>query len=937
MKKLQQFNVYSLTYERIKNSNFDIKLNFDDAEKNDELIALADSECLRAIRRITNSEFDEFEFEQLKEQRKFLIKQNNFTENKKKIIYINKKIKGMLFISQFISIYVEKKSKYPNLIRHGFMVNGIKYKRFMVGAAHARTNRSMWVSEDIYDELEKIINNGVGKVEIILAKWNAYKALSQTATRRVLRPRVCIVADKELIINKNVDWAVEDKSEDDIVRINKNLKYNMWDGMGIISPEFSKVWVDYLNIDYNPSAFLIRFPFGKGLLCQFDFHKFADEVSHNYIIKDLYGNEKDVREIDVVLTQSQFKLWNAYNSWEQFENECDKSGLCWGISRISPKKENDVMRTNYQFLQVLNLSDNDIVELCQPTIDFFDGASKKNIGFMELYMLGKLVENDSALEIWNNINDPFLKCLFLDNSLINDKYIQTRILNDLNKRINESKLGKLYINGSFQFVYCDPYAFCEYIFGMKIKGLLNEFEFYSNYWNKKDAVEICGMRSPMTWRAEVNYMPLKNTREMQEWYKYLTSGIILNIYGVDRDIFSSMDFDGDTLATTDNKVYLRCRYGGVPVLYEPKKAQKFELTKENLKDIYKVDMFGFDTLVGYYTNIGTSYYCLLSKFEIGSDEYNEIIKRLKLICIFQNLTIDATKGLELKKIPKHWTTYSKILDSDSEYERKEKEFNNKLVIPNNKRPYFMKYVYSNYMKKHNEFVKDFDLYCGTKFGHKYNEITESQKQSEPYINLLKYYEQKNPLMEFKSDMNRICWYLEKKLKEVKKITKNCNSIDIYNKLYNNNFKIDKIKLNQMKDFYNMYYDFKKNKMLEKSQYYTYNQFYKNLKNQALETISCNIQELANLALYLCYCENKSHSKGFCWDVFGDGIKENLLEKINKVMIPMRCDYGDIKYLSQNYKMVELDLGKNKDVGKDEGIDLFENAEDLFNNFELLED
>ena len=53
----------------------------------------------------------------------------------------------------------------------------------------------------------------------------------------------------------------------------------------------------------------------------------------------------------------------------------------------------------------------------------------------------------------------------------------------------------------------DPYAMMEHAFGMEVKGLLQDGEHYSDYWNQRGASEAVGMRSPLTWRSEVN--PLK--------------------------------------------------------------------------------------------------------------------------------------------------------------------------------------------------------------------------------------------------------------------------------------------------------------------------------------------------------------------------------------------------------------------------------------------
>jgi hypothetical protein len=143
------------------------------------------------------------------------------------------------------------------------------------------------------------------------------------------------------------------------------------------------------------------------MVCVFDFLEFAKTVANTYIIKDIYGFEHDVRDIDLIITQSQFKLWNCYDNWAHYEACLRKSGIQWGISRVTPNKDKDFVRTNYQFSQVLNLSDDDISELCKPTTEWLKNISGNNIEQMELYLLGKLAKENSPQKIYENIQDNF--------------------------------------------------------------------------------------------------------------------------------------------------------------------------------------------------------------------------------------------------------------------------------------------------------------------------------------------------------------------------------------------------------------------------------------------------------------------------------------------------------------------------------------------------
>ena len=131
--------------------------------------------------------------------------------------------------------------------------------------------------------------------------------------------------------------------------------------------------------------------------------------------------------------------------------------------------------------------------------------------------------------------------MLLNNRLIADPYIQSRIVNSLNKRIEESYYGKLLIAGNYEIMVSDPYAFCEHMFGLEVKGLLKEKEHYSHYWNDRKIKQVAGMRAPLTWRSEVNLLNLKQNEETEEWYKYQTNTIIYNVFRVDTMLHTVSD------------------------------------------------------------------------------------------------------------------------------------------------------------------------------------------------------------------------------------------------------------------------------------------------------------------------------------------------------------------------------------------------------------
>ena len=108
---------------------------------------------------------------------------------------------------------------------------------------------------------------------------------------------------------------------------------NPCDGSCTVSPEFAKLLGEDLGLDYIPGGFNTRFAYVKGMIYTFDFVQFAEEVNgassdneEKYLVEDFWGNKQDVRNIDVILTENQFKLAKAYDSVEQYLEECNKNG-----------------------------------------------------------------------------------------------------------------------------------------------------------------------------------------------------------------------------------------------------------------------------------------------------------------------------------------------------------------------------------------------------------------------------------------------------------------------------------------------------------------------------------------------------------------------------------------------------------------------------------
>lgn len=105
------------------------------------------------------------------------------------------------------------------------------------------------------------------------------------------------------------------------------IDYNVSDGMGFISPDMSRKWAKFLGEGDEPlSGYNTRCAFLKGMVFTVPFVQFAEEVAHTYEITDAWGDKRDVRDADLILTTSMLKLWDSYAGCEDYVRNCKENG-----------------------------------------------------------------------------------------------------------------------------------------------------------------------------------------------------------------------------------------------------------------------------------------------------------------------------------------------------------------------------------------------------------------------------------------------------------------------------------------------------------------------------------------------------------------------------------------------------------------------------------
>ena len=535
-------HLFKLNSSRIVDANFDLTLTYGEAVRNAEVIALASSTTLRMIDNINgkNSFEKEKEIKELKEKKKELLNKKNTRTNKIKIKEINEKIHKEIFIEDYLCVVMETKGDYDKLLK-GFKVNGIEYQRLLSTSGGVKKSTIVFCSKRVHDKLYSQLNAERNpNVKFVPAKLEAYISLACSASFPVSKPNGILVVGepmthfKEDVIEVNGQGVVRPNVRyvDDY-----EIEHNACDGMGLMLPSLAKRWSEEVQEDYMIAGCCLRQAFTKGMIFTFDFHQFADEVAHYDIVTDVWGNQHNIKDIELILTTSMLKLWSSYDSVDDWLEKTLSNDHTFAITKITPEKLDEEQTLNYQFLQSLELSDEDIEELCKPFLDTIDGIMNKDYRQSLLYLRGVDLKEKSVLR------PPFdfTTAMMLDESMLNDPYVYSKIKHNITNRIDRAKMGVLPVRGNFSIISGDPYLLCEYVFGFEPTGLLKKGEFYSKFWNDKDVKETVAMRAPMTSHNNIQQCKMVNDERVNKWFKYMDTVFILNAWDSTCDKLNGAD------------------------------------------------------------------------------------------------------------------------------------------------------------------------------------------------------------------------------------------------------------------------------------------------------------------------------------------------------------------------------------------------------------
>ena len=633
------------------------------------------------------------------------------------------------------------------------------------------------------------------------------------------------------------------------------------------------------------------------------------------MLKDAWGDYRDINRIQVVLSTSMLKLWDSYHNCEDYLENCRENHYHFSVTKTCELELDEERNLNYQFIQSYQLTNDEIHELVKPTLDEIKGVMGGDWRDALLYLRGSGMRDDP--NYINSLENDYIKALMIEPEMINDPYVQNRIRYFIKKRISQAKTGVIKVRGNFQVASGDPYALCQSMFRMEVTGLLKAGGVYSRFWNDRDVKRVACFRAPMSQMANIRCMNLNASEDCQYWYRYMKSVFITNAWDNMCAALNGEDFDADLTFSTDNRVLIDKWVNEPVVLCVQRKCEKKVPTE---KDFIESNISGFGDNIGRTTNRITTMFDVRSKFEQGSKEYDELTYRIICGQLYQQNAIDKIKGVATTDMPQYWydNKACTVKDDDNPDTIEDKKFWSSICAW--RKPYFMSYIYPAQMRDYKQYVAaarkriKWDGFAGL------DEIMQKTVKDDIDEMVIQYYLYRMPVGINSCTMNRLCWTVEDELEDFE----------------------EELKIKRKFDYDSL----KSGAEYTNSQYYSIRSIFKDYlrfaRGNAIHSGNGNnnketgAERKERIALYqesmfrnlhdkcsnddvLCdimldLCKKNASSIAIVWELFHDTLIKRLLERHGGMVHSLVQDEnGDIEYDGKSFRDVLVDMSNKEDA------------------------
>ena len=569
----------------------------------------------------------------------------------------------------------------------------IHYKMLYRSTGKAKKGTCMFIRDKLYDKAINYLRMGIRlpKHNADIVGISAYSSLvcSGIIGKVKINPKnILILKDIDRYFNTKVISVETDENKHCIAKLIENyqLKNTMFDGQALIDSSIFPVWGQgYILLRHH---FCKMAAFSSNI--QLFFRDYFGDQYYTVTVKDMWGNEHYVKDIELITTDNAMK-WLKYNiSYEYWCNKVYENDCMFGVVKTAhPSKLGNVQKMSYQMVN--SLDTNIMKNVCQKSIEYINRLKVDDEFFLEYLKKNINFSNDyEVLVALCEKNKDFIRSSYFRER--KRAIIMTYVLN--------FKSGKVIQNADNLVIVGSPYAMLLYG-ATGDPDIVNSDDTFSVedtatqcYTTRFDNDEyLAEFRSPFNGKYNLGYLHNVHDERFKKYFGFCDQIIAINMNGTDfQDKNNGSDQDSDSIYTTNQSDIVeharRCQELYPTIVNNiPKDSNVYDNIME---DFAKLD----NKLAASQLDIGES--SNLAQLAQTYDCTFEDQKYKDYVCILSvlaQIAIDSAKrlfdvdvGAEIKRIKKDmnvkenkYPAFWKIIHRDF----KEKNINYELSCPMN--------------------------------------------------------------------------------------------------------------------------------------------------------------------------------------------------------------------------------------------------------------
>lgn len=428
----------------------------------------------------------------------------------------------------------------------------IHYKMLYRSTGKAKKGSCMFICDRLYKKAIKFLYMGIKlpKKNSPIVEISAYAPLISSAIVGKVK-----INPKNILILKDVDRYFDTK----VVAVktdenrqcyaehinNYKLKNTLFDGQALIDSSIFPEWGNgYILLRHH---FCKMAAFSTNIQ-QFFKDYFGDDY-YSATVKDMFGNEHCVKDIELITTDNAMK-WLKFNiSYEYWCEKVYENNCMFGIVKTAHEsKLGEVQRMSYQ---MVNCLDESIMEnVVKESVDYVEKLKQNDDEFLKYLEKNKNFSNDyEVLIALCEQNRDFLR----------SSYFRRRKEFIIKNYVLNMKSGKLIQNAENLVIVGSPYAMLLYAATGEEDSVDNDNTFFVEpgtiqcYTDRFNSGEhLAFFRSPFNSQNNLTYLHNTYHKNLKKYFNLGKQCIAVNLNGTDfQDRNNGADQDSDSGYTTN--------------------------------------------------------------------------------------------------------------------------------------------------------------------------------------------------------------------------------------------------------------------------------------------------------------------------------------------------------------------------------------------------